>query len=63
MEPGKPFKSYGLDSLAAMEFRNWLRLEMGATFTMLEVMGATSLFTLCEKLIEKVRVERIAAPT
>jgi KR domain/Phosphopantetheine attachment site len=55
VEPGKPLTSYGLDSLAAVEFRNWLRLEMGAVFTMLEVMGATSLFALCEKLIEKVK--------
>jgi hypothetical protein len=56
VEPGKPLTSYGLDSLAAVEFRNWLRMEMGAVFTMLEVMGATSLFALCEKLIEKVKV-------
>jgi len=56
VEPGKPLTSYGLDSLAAVEFRNWLRVEMGAVFTMLEVMGASSLFALCERLIEKVRV-------
>jgi len=55
VEPGKPLTSYGLDSLAAVEFRNWLRIEMGAVFTMLEVMNATSLFALCERLIEKVR--------
>jgi hypothetical protein len=56
VEPGKPLTSYGLDSLAAVEFRNWLRMEMGVVFTILEVMGATSLFALCEKLIEKVKV-------
>lgn len=57
VEPGKPLASYGLDSLAAVEFRNWLRMEMRVVFTMLEVMGASSLFALCERLIEKVRVE------
>lgn len=55
VEPGKPLTSYGLDSLAAVEFRNWLRREMGVVFTMLEVMGATSLWALCERLIEKVK--------
>jgi len=62
VEPGKPLTSYGLDSLAAVEFRNWLRREMGVVFTMLEVMGATSLWALCERLIEKVRAgaEQIA---
>jgi len=57
VEPGKPLTSYGLDSLAAVEFRNWLRLEMGAVFTMLEVMGAMSLFALCERLIEKIKMD------
>jgi len=56
VEPGKPLTSYGLDSLAAVEFRNWLRIEMGAVFSMLEVMSATSLFALCKKLIDKVKV-------
>jgi len=55
VEPGKPLASYGLDSLAAVEFRNWLRMEMQAVFTMLEIMGATSLYALCERLIEKVK--------
>ncbi|KAL8658107.1 MAG: hypothetical protein Q9226_001257 [Calogaya cf. arnoldii] len=29
MEPGKPLSSYGLDSLAAVESRNWVRMELG----------------------------------
>jgi hypothetical protein len=31
-------------------------MEMQAVFTILEIMGATSLFALCERLIEKVKV-------
>ncbi|KAH6662359.1 hypothetical protein B0J14DRAFT_288058 [Halenospora varia] len=54
MEPGKPLTSYGLDSLAAVEFRNWLRMELGAEFTTLEILGATSLFSMCEKIITKI---------
>jgi len=53
MEPGKPFTSYGIDSLAAVEFRNWLRMELGAELTTLEIVGAASLFALCEKLLGK----------
>jgi hypothetical protein len=59
MEPGKPLASYGLDSLAAVEFRNWSRMELGAELTTLEIMGATSLFKLGERIIGKIR-EKVA---
>lgn len=54
IEPAKALASYGMDSLAAVEFRNWVRLELGAEVTTLEVMNATSLFMLCEKIIAKI---------
>ncbi|RDW89666.1 putative polyketide synthase [Coleophoma cylindrospora] len=54
MEPAKPLASYGLDSLAGVEFRNWCRLELGAELTTLEITNATSLFALCEKIISKI---------
>ncbi|KAI9742768.1 MAG: hypothetical protein M1818_003497 [Claussenomyces sp. TS43310] len=54
MEPAKPLASYGLDSLAAVEFRNWLRAEIGAELSTLEITGATSLFALCEKIVAKI---------
>ena len=53
MEPAKPLTSYGMDSLAAVEFRNWVRMELGAELTTLEITNATSLFALCEKIIAK----------
>ena len=56
MEPAKPLASYGLDSLAAVEFRNWARLELGAELTTLEIMSATSLFALGERIIAKIKV-------
>jgi hypothetical protein len=56
MEPAKPLASYGLDSLAAVEFRNWARMELGAELTTLEIMGATSLFALGERIIAKIKV-------
>lgn len=56
MEPGKPLSSYGLDSLAAVEFRNWARMELGAELTTLDITNAKSLISLCEKIISKISV-------
>ncbi|KAJ6028403.1 Acyl transferase/acyl hydrolase/lysophospholipase [Penicillium herquei] len=53
MEPGKSLSSYGLDSLSAVEFRNWLRSELGAELSTLEVTSASSLFALIDKILSK----------
>ena len=53
IEPGKSLSTYGLDSLSAVEFRNWVRAELGAEITVLEVTNAQSLFSLCEKIVAK----------
>jgi hypothetical protein len=55
MEPAKPLASYGLDSLSAVEFRNWCRMELQAELTTLEIMGATSLFALAGRIIAKIK--------
>ena len=55
MEPGKPLSNYGLDSLAAVEFRNWVRMELGAELTTLDITNATSLIALCEKIITRIK--------
>ena len=54
MEPAKPLSSYGLDSLASVEFRNWARMELGAELTTLEITNALSLIALCEKIVSKI---------
>ncbi|KUJ12798.1 putative polyketide synthase [Mollisia scopiformis] len=51
IEPAKSLSSYGLDSLAVVEFRNWTRREIGAELTTLEILNATSIFSLCEKIL------------
>ena len=56
MEPAKPLASYGLDSLAAVEFRNWARMDLGAELTTLEITGASSLVALCGKIVAKMEV-------
>ncbi|KAJ5952535.1 polyketide synthase [Penicillium vulpinum] len=53
MEPAKPLMAYGLDSLAAVELRNWVRSELEADLTTLDITNASSLIALCEKLISK----------
>ncbi|KAL8851393.1 MAG: hypothetical protein Q9221_003664 [Calogaya cf. arnoldii] len=51
MEPGKPLSSYGLDSLEAVEFRNWVRMELGAELTTLDITNAASLIVLWSRLL------------
>ncbi|RDW79928.1 hypothetical protein BP6252_04566 [Coleophoma cylindrospora] len=53
LEPAKSLSAYGLDSLSAVELRNWVRAEIGAELTMLEVVNSASLFALGEKIITK----------
>ena len=55
MEPGKPLSSYGLDSLAAVEFRNWVRMELGAELTTLDITNVASLIALCEKIVSRIQ--------
>lgn len=57
MEPGKPLSSYGLDSLAAVEFRNWVRMELRAELTTLDITNSASLVALCEKIVLKIQSE------
>ena len=54
MEPGKTLSSYGIDSLSSIEFRNWARMELGAELTTLEIINASSLIALCEKIVGKI---------
>ena len=58
IEPAKPPSSYGMESLAAVELRNWIRMELSADVTMLEILNAKSLAALGEKVLRK-----MAAPT
>jgi hypothetical protein len=53
MEPAKPLMAYGLDSLAAVELRNWVRSELGAELTTLDITNASSLIALGDKLVAK----------
>lgn len=54
MDPACPLVVYGIDSLAAVEIRNWVRKELGALVTTVDIMNASSLTSFCEKIVAKV---------
>ncbi|KAI1073750.1 hypothetical protein F5B20DRAFT_586947 [Whalleya microplaca] len=54
IEPERSLSNYGIDSLAAVEFRNWVRLELGAMLSVLDITTAPSLISLSERIISKV---------
>lgn len=53
VEPGKPLMAYGLDSLSAIELRNWARQKIGVELATLDIINATSLIALAEKVVSK----------
>lgn len=46
MDSGRLLSVYGIDSLATVEIRNWLRVELGALVTTLDIMNASSLIAV-----------------
>ncbi|KAH7629517.1 putative polyketide synthase [Sordaria sp. MPI-SDFR-AT-0083] len=53
MESGKPLSAYGLDSMSAVELRNWVRGRIGAEVSTLDIANARSLVALCEKVVKR----------
>ena len=49
--PTKPVVAYGLDSLVAIEIRNWLDRELEAKVPLLELLSASSLTALAESVV------------
>ncbi|RAL12642.1 polyketide synthase fmaB [Aspergillus homomorphus CBS 101889] len=58
VEPGQPLSVYGLDSLAAVELRNWIKSEMGANVSTLDIVNADSLVMLGGRVVSKLRAEQ-----
>lgn len=52
-ELGRPLMAYGLDSLSAVELRNWIRMKVGVELTTLDITNSASLIALCEKVVSK----------
>jgi hypothetical protein len=56
VEPMRQLLQYGMDSLAAVDFRNWVRMTLKVELTTLDIVNASSLMKLCEKVISKMGV-------
>ncbi|EGY16106.1 mycocerosic acid synthase [Verticillium dahliae VdLs.17] len=52
VEPERSLAMYGIDSLAAVAFRNWARMELGAGLSTGDVTTAPSLVALCERIVD-----------
>lgn len=50
--PNKPVVAYGLDSLVAIEIRNWLHREFHAKIPLMQLVSASSLTALAESVAE-----------
>ncbi|KAH8885728.1 ketoacyl-synt-domain-containing protein [Thozetella sp. PMI_491] len=52
VEAGKPLHAYGVDSLMAVEMRNWLVKEMRCDISLFDVVGAPAIADLAAKIVE-----------
>ncbi|RDL31344.1 Uncharacterized protein BP5553_09553 [Venustampulla echinocandica] len=49
----KPISAYGLDSLVAVEIRNWIARELDVNLQVLEMLSSGSLMVLCQTILKK----------
>ncbi len=59
-KPSRPLMTYELDSLSAVELRNWIRVKLEVELTTLDITNAGSLITLCEKMVSKLPLSESA---
>lgn len=52
IDPGKPIHAYGVDSLVAMEVRNYLGSECGCEISVLDIMGNKSIELLSRDIVK-----------
>ena len=57
VEAEKSLSAYGLDSLSAVEIRGWARAKLGADLSTLDIVNASSIFALGEKMVAKLLVQ------
>lgn len=53
VDPGRPLYRYGVDSLVALEVRNWITREMRANMALLEILAAVPIENFAAKIAEK----------
>jgi len=53
VDPSRPMYSYGMDSLVALEVRNWILREMKANVALLDILMAIPIETFASQIAEK----------
>jgi hypothetical protein len=53
MDPTRPITSYGIDSLVAVEFKNWASVDLGVEIATLDVVGAKTPTSLCQVILNR----------
>jgi zearalenone synthase (highly reducing iterative type I polyketide synthase) len=53
VDPGRPMYRYGVDSLVALEIRNWITREMKANIALLEILAAVPIKTFAGIIAKK----------
>ena len=53
VDPGRALYGYGVDSLVALEVRNWITREMKANMALLEILAAVPIESFAGKIAEK----------
>ncbi|KAF2273799.1 reducing polyketide synthase [Westerdykella ornata] len=53
VDPSRPLYRYGVDSLVALEVRNWITREMKANMALLEILAAVPIESFASKIAEK----------
>lgn len=58
LDPSKPLHQYGVDSLVAVELRNWFGKEFESNVTVLKIMGAADIRSVAVLVAEESTVKR-----
>ncbi|KAI8964847.1 hypothetical protein F5Y11DRAFT_57289 [Daldinia sp. FL1419] len=53
VEPSKPLSAYGVDSLMAVQVRNWINREFSSPVGVFEIMGGVSIAGIAETVVAK----------
>jgi acyl carrier protein len=53
IDPNRPIVDFGLDSLSAIELKNWIKREFAVSVQSLEILNEQSLFKLAEKIVQR----------
>lgn len=57
VEPGKALSTYGVDSLMAVDLRNWIGTEFSATVAVFDIMGGIPLASIADLVVAKSTVK------